>query len=96
MKLQQFIEKYSLLPMHFPSGWKPTMFLMEDEPQRNSFDDQYEFYSNADKTIWVSVNRTRHRFRICFCDLVSICSDWRNTEMDYELELIEAVPQQNA
>jgi len=90
MTIQQVIEKYSLSPMQFPSGWKPAMFLMDDDAAKDSFDDRYEFYANAEKTIWVSVNRTRQRFRICFCDLVNLCSDWRNTEINYELDPIKA------
>jgi hypothetical protein len=93
MKIQQFIEKYSLSQVQFPApGFKPVMFLMDDESAKESFDDRYEFYANAEKTIWVSVNRTRQRFRICFCDLVTICSDWQNTEVNYELESIKAEP----
>ena len=73
-------------------GGVPAIFLMDDEEAKNSFSDQYEFYSNADKTIWVSVNRTRRGFRICFHDLVNIWSDWRGTEMNYELAPIIAEP----
>jgi len=97
MTIKEFIAKYSLSPMQFPPpGWKPAMFLMDDDAAKESFDDRYEFYANAERTIWVSVNRTRRRFRICFCDLVTICSDWQNAEANYELEPIKAEPLRNA
>jgi hypothetical protein len=95
MKLQQFIEKHSLSPMQFSSDWTPAMFLMDDEESRRSFSDQYEIYANAEKTIWVSVNRSRGRFRICFCDMVNICSDWLNAEIPHDLEPIQAEPRRD-
>jgi hypothetical protein len=52
----------------------------------------YEIYANADKTIWVSLNKNRNRFRICYCELVNVCSDWENAAMNFELEPIQAVP----
>jgi hypothetical protein len=92
MTIQQFIEKRSLSRMNL-GAWKPAMFLMDDEGEVERFRDQYEFYANADKTVWVSVNRTRARFRICYCDLLTVWTEWHNAASNFELEPIEGVPQ---
>ena len=87
MKLDDFISKHSLSPIHFPT-WKPAMLLMPDEAGEQFFD-RYEFFANSDKTILVSLNRTRSRFRICYYEMVVVCSDWENAAHDFQLEPIQ-------
>jgi hypothetical protein len=51
MTIKEFIAKYSLSQMQFPSGWKPAMFLMDDDSAKESFDDRHEFHANTERTI---------------------------------------------
>jgi hypothetical protein len=49
MKLEQFIKKHSLTQMQLPD-WKPALLLMDnDRNDARRFDDNYEFYTNADR-----------------------------------------------
>ncbi|HXX42175.1 MAG TPA: hypothetical protein VEI58_07900, partial [Chthoniobacterales bacterium] len=76
MTIQQFIAKHSLSPVQL-GGWRPAVFLTDepDDPARG-FDDQYEFYANADRTIWVPINRTRGVFRIVHADMLMAYTNW--------------------
>jgi len=96
MTAQEFIEKYSLSPVQFQAG-APVVLLQDENEQQGgkSLFDRYEFYANADRTIWLSINRTRNLFRICFHDLVSIWSDWRSLGVNYELQPLKADPPRN-
>jgi hypothetical protein len=96
MKLEQFIEKHSLSRMQFPSGRVEAMFSMPDEDAKRSRDDRYELYANAGKTIWVSLNQTHRRFRICFCEMVVLCSEWLNADLNFLIDPIEAEPLHDA
>jgi hypothetical protein len=68
--------------------WVPEIFSMDED----DLPDRYEFYANPEKTVWVSLNQRRKRFRICFCEMVNICSDWLNEGISYELQPIEGKP----
>ena len=83
MTIQEFIEKHSLSPVQI-GPVKPAPLVNGEEKDADRFDDTFEFYSNPGRTIWVSMNRTRNRFRIVFHDLVSIYSDWRSAAVNYE------------
>jgi hypothetical protein len=84
MTIQQFIEKHSLSPVQF-GDLKPAVLLMGDRDDPRRFEDSYEFYRNADKTIWVSINRTQNWFRIVYHDLLMVYSDWEKADGNYEL-----------
>ena len=63
MTIQQFIEKHSLSLVQV-GDLKPAVLLMGDRDDPRRFEERYEFYRNADRTIWVSINRTQNWFRI--------------------------------
>ena len=84
MTIQQFIEKHSLSPVQF-GDCKPAVLLMGDRDDPRRFEDCYEFYRNADRTIWVSINRTQNWFRIVYHDLLMVYSDWEKADGNYEL-----------
>src|SRR5579864_8277662 len=90
MTIQQFIEKHSLSPVQF-GGFRPAVLVDPDADDKDAkradrFDEEFEFYASPDRTIWVSINRSRNRFRIVFAELLLIYSDWRNAAVNYELE----------
>jgi hypothetical protein len=85
MKVEEFIQKHSLTQIELPD-WRPALLLMDDDrddPRR--FDDKYEVYTNGDQTIWVSINRTRNRFKVCYHEFLTACTQWENVLMNYEL-----------
>jgi uncharacterized protein YegL len=85
MTNQDFIKKHSLSVVQI-GDWRPAVFLMDDDrddPRR--FDDHYKFYANADRTIWVSINETRNRFRIVYADMFVVYSNWERTDRNYVL-----------
>ncbi len=84
MTIEQFIEKHSLSPVEI--AWRPAVFLTGDRDDPARFDDRYEFYASPDRTIWVSINRTRNRFRVVYHDLLTVCSNWEIASgANYEL-----------
>jgi hypothetical protein len=84
MTIQQFIENHSLSAVEF-GDLKPAVLLMGDRDDPRRFEDFYEFYRNADRTIWVSINRTQNWFRIVYHDLLMVYSDWEKADGNYEL-----------
>jgi hypothetical protein len=84
MTIQQFIEKHSLSTLQLP-GWKPAVFLTDDGDDPNRLDDRYHFYANGDRTIFVSINTTRNRFRIVYADMLLLYSNWERVGVNYEL-----------
>src|ERR1700693_826326 len=84
MTIEQFIEKHSLSPLQI-GDWKPAVLLTDDREDSRRFDERYDFYTNADRTIWVSINRSRNEFRIVYHDLLTVYSDWENAVVNYEL-----------
>jgi hypothetical protein len=84
MTIQQFIEKHSLSPVQI-GDWRPAVLLIGDRDDPRRFEDHYEFYRNADRTIWVSINRTQNWFRIVYHDLLMVYSDWEKADGNYEL-----------
>ena len=84
MTIQQFIEKHSLSQVQI-GDCKPAVLLMGDRDDPRRFKDSYEFYRNADRTIWMSINRTQNLFRIVYDDLLMVYSDWENAALNYEL-----------
>jgi len=85
MTIEQFIAKHGLSPVGFGAGFLPAVLVDGEEKDAKRFDDEFEFYSNSDRTISVSMNRTRNRFCVVFHDLVQIFSDWRSAAVNYEL-----------
>ena len=88
MTIHQFIETHSLSPVQLGDR-KPAVLLMGDRDDPRRSEDCYEFYRNADRTIWVSINRTQNWFRIVYHDLLMVYSDWENPALNYELAPLE-------
>lgn len=70
MTLQDFMKKYAMSRMKLSGPAEGSLLMNRNDGEEFSSDDAYEFYANAEKTLWVSVNRTRRRFRLCFHDHV--------------------------
>ena len=92
MKIEDFIDKHGLdlcpvflsdhtAKMRYPDGLTKTAAKSLLPSKREHW---FEVYANADKTLWVSLNRTERTFRILFCEIVPMASDWENADLDYE------------
>lgn len=87
MTIEDYITKHSLSPVRI-GPWKPSVLLMDED--KLGEDSQYEYYASADRTLWVALNRTKLRFRICHNELTLICTDWLQVGMNYETEPFQA------
>lgn len=91
--LVDYIKKYDLQPWRqYPSNppslfgaWIANLYVKRSDEDRWE-DDRFEILANADKTRFVSINKTRQLFRIIHHELAVIKSDWEDVNTTFMLE----------
>ena len=86
MKIREYIEKYDLTiirkePSFDINRGAISGILLPDDTSLH--EDVVEIYSNLERTIWVSLNLTRNKFRICHNEMFMMYSDWNLIDCDY-------------
>jgi hypothetical protein len=98
MTIQDYIKKHGLVlwrkypvAANLNAPWTQTFFIDQkidgkDVPFPHG--EQFEIFSNAEKTRFVSMNITRGLFRIVHCEMVVIISEWQPSQMNFSTQAI--------